>query len=226
MSQTLPFSEAELAIMLSTRLCHDMAGPISAVSNGLEFYHDVENDAAMQEQAMELLSMSAKASQARLQMHRIAFGRADSSSESSLSEFKEIVGNYFSQGKVLIEWDEASCRTGWLDNEMRRLVASMILLASQVMVYGGRMTIFLLNNYKDVIVKGVSGKLKVDEEFLAIINGSFLSDDVELSPHNVSGWMLLLLWDLMALDLSLQIDAAGQGGEPLMELKAKYTDGK
>ena len=129
------FREGELALMLCTRLCHDMAGPISSVSNGLEFYHEVAQDAEMQQQAMDLIEMSSKSGESRLQLNRIAFGRADVTAESDLKEFKNIVTRYFSQGKILVEWDgQHHESTGWINSEMRRLVASMILLVAQVMV--------------------------------------------------------------------------------------------
>lgn len=203
----------EFAMKLCTKLCHDMAGPISAVNNGLEFYFDVEKDPVMQEQALDLISMSAKASQFKLQMLRIAYGRADKDTESSFEEFKDIVEGYFSEGKIFIQWELAESHTGWLNNEIRQLVASMILLTAQVMVYGGRIIILLSENGKDVIVKGVGMRLKHDEEMRAIILQE--SDDlgVELTPYNVGTNVFVQQALKAGARITMDIDYAEQGKE-------------
>ena len=55
--------EMQLSEMINTRFCHDMAGSISAMFNGIEYYNElVGQDEEMQQQAMDLLVMSSKES--------------------------------------------------------------------------------------------------------------------------------------------------------------------
>jgi len=50
--------EIRLAAFLCSRLCHDLIGPVGAVSNGLELFYE-ETDLAVREQALDLTAMSA-----------------------------------------------------------------------------------------------------------------------------------------------------------------------
>lgn len=64
----------ELAALIATRLCHDMAGPVGAVANGAEL---MGGDPAMVDaEALELLSSSAAGAAVKLRTLRGAFGMA------------------------------------------------------------------------------------------------------------------------------------------------------
>ena len=63
----------QLAEMLMSRMAHELAGPISAIANGVEFMQEVE-DAA--DDAIELIGNSAQRAASRLQFYRVAYGGA------------------------------------------------------------------------------------------------------------------------------------------------------
>ena len=68
-------SSPDLAALLCSRLCHDLLSPVGAMSNGLELLAD-ENDPAMRQQCMDLLTQSARTSTDKLKFFRLAFGAA------------------------------------------------------------------------------------------------------------------------------------------------------
>ena len=68
-------SEFLVAALISSRICHDLTGPVGAVSNGVELLSE-EHDAAMKKQSLELLSFSAAETSRRLQFYRLCFGAA------------------------------------------------------------------------------------------------------------------------------------------------------
>jgi histidine phosphotransferase ChpT len=72
MSET-GLSDLELSTLLATRLCHDLAGPVGAISAGAELLTD-EPDPAFLAEAAHLLRHSAEAAAARLKFLRAAFG--------------------------------------------------------------------------------------------------------------------------------------------------------
>ena len=83
------------------------------------------------------------------------------------------------------------------------------------------MTIFLLNNNRDVIVRGSNDKIKDDRELASIINrGASMSPEVELSPYNVNAWMLLFVAERMGLTLSFTTRNGDAGVE--VELKGSF----
>lgn len=61
-----------LAQLLSTRLCHDLAGPVGAMANGAELIGD--DPAMVDQESLDLLSGSAQAAAMKLRVLRAAFG--------------------------------------------------------------------------------------------------------------------------------------------------------
>lgn len=64
----------DLAALIATRLCHDMAGPVGAVANGAELLGD--DPAMIDAEALGLLTGSAAGASLRLRTLRAAFGLA------------------------------------------------------------------------------------------------------------------------------------------------------
>ena len=69
MSEHLDLRVVEL---LTARLCHDLVGPIAAISNGVELMDDDDPDFARD--AVALVGDSAHKAAARLQFYRFAYG--------------------------------------------------------------------------------------------------------------------------------------------------------
>ena len=78
MTEPTALGDLELAALVSSRICHDVINPVSAIANGLEMLGE-EPDQAMREAAMDLIRKSAAQASAKLQFARLAFGAAGSS---------------------------------------------------------------------------------------------------------------------------------------------------
>ncbi|MGB1876763.1 MAG: hypothetical protein ACPHGY_07545, partial [Rhodospirillaceae bacterium] len=66
------FNELQLAQLLCTRLCHDLAGPVGAISAGVELMGT--DPELIDDETMSLLSGSAEAAGRKLKFLRVAFG--------------------------------------------------------------------------------------------------------------------------------------------------------
>lgn len=66
--------QTRLAEMTASRLAHEVVGPLGAISNGLELIEELGEDAG--DDAMTLVTTSAKDAGARLAFYRMAYGRA------------------------------------------------------------------------------------------------------------------------------------------------------
>src|SRR5215469_15821940 len=97
-------NEIEFSALMVSRVCHDLVGPLGAVVNGLEVLED-ERDAAMREDAIKLVAMSANQALARIQFMRIAFGAAGSAgAELDLGGIGRLVEGLLEGGKSKLEW--------------------------------------------------------------------------------------------------------------------------
>ncbi len=65
-----------LIALMASRLCHDLINPVGALSSGLEVIVDPSHDAAMHEEALDLVRKSADKAVALLKFARLAYGSA------------------------------------------------------------------------------------------------------------------------------------------------------
>lgn len=72
-------TDLELAALISSKICHDMIGPVSALSNGLEILDEEDDDPQSKTYALEVIRNVTEAASTRLQFARFAFGAAGSS---------------------------------------------------------------------------------------------------------------------------------------------------
>jgi histidine phosphotransferase ChpT len=129
--------DLQLSALLCARLCHDLVGPISALSNGVEFLAD--EDPEMRRQAADLLVQSAGQAARRLQFFRLAFGRLDGMAV-PLAEVASAAQAFFTDRRIELKWPtledipaEAPVRRSL------KLLLNMALFASEALVRGGRL---------------------------------------------------------------------------------------
>lgn len=90
----------DLVALICSRLCHDLAGSIGAVNNGVELLAE-ETDAAMREEAIGLIAQSASDAAKRLSFFRLALGASGSMNEPmAYAEFSRVAKAYFDGGKL------------------------------------------------------------------------------------------------------------------------------
>jgi histidine phosphotransferase ChpT len=77
MAQGAEPTDLELAALISSKICHDVIGPVGAIYNGLEIL-DEDDDAEAKTYAMDVIRNVTEQASARLQFARFAFGAAGS----------------------------------------------------------------------------------------------------------------------------------------------------
>src|SRR5690606_2870312 len=70
-------TDLELAALISSKICHDVIGPVGAIYNGLEILNE-DDDAEAKAYAMSVIRNVTEQASARLQFARFAFGAAGS----------------------------------------------------------------------------------------------------------------------------------------------------
>lgn len=107
----------DLSGLLGARICHDLVSPVGAISNGMELL-ELAGDLGGPER--DLIAESAASANARLQLFRLAFGRAGSGQMQSASGIRRILDGYTADSDLRIIWDE--------DQPVSRTVAKALLL--------------------------------------------------------------------------------------------------
>lgn len=127
-----------LAALLSSRICHDLIGPVAAMNNGVEIIEDgVEED--LRAHAFELVSASARQASARLQFYRAAFGSGGALADSvSVDELRELTQGFLEGGRVTLTWTPGETA---LDRALSKLLLNLILIGVETLPRGGQLRV-------------------------------------------------------------------------------------
>jgi histidine phosphotransferase ChpT len=126
--------------LLSSKLCHDLVSPVSAINNGVELIEDIGGDVV--DEAMKLIGDSAAHASRRLKLFRMAYGRAGSEGHLPAREVKQTAEQYMAGGKVTLTWPEGepgeavASQPGYL-----KTILNMIILSEEVLAYGGAVSL-------------------------------------------------------------------------------------
>ncbi|HVC53687.1 MAG TPA: histidine phosphotransferase family protein [Stellaceae bacterium] len=120
--------------LLSARLCHDLVGPIAAISNGVELMSDDDPDFARD--AVALVGDSAHRAATRLQFYRFAFGYRQGGTAGPQPH--ALAGELFESSAILCDYGEAVQEMGL---DWQKLVCNLLLVASEALPRGGRLIV-------------------------------------------------------------------------------------
>jgi histidine phosphotransferase ChpT len=122
--------------LLSSKLCHDLISPVSAINNGVELIEDI-GDPIVNE-AMKLIGDSANLASRRLRFFRLAYGRAGSEENLPLQDIKPVVESYFAGGKITLNWPEGAVSSALTSlRGSAKAMVNLLLLGEEILAYGG-----------------------------------------------------------------------------------------
>ena len=122
-----------LASLISARICHDLANPIGAISNGLEL---MELSGAPHTPEFELTANSVQNSNAKLNFFRTAFGPATNGELSSV-EITRTLSEVFNSARCQINWQI----TDNIERNDAKLLFLLIQCLSSALPRGGTISV-------------------------------------------------------------------------------------
>ncbi|NQV84430.1 MAG: hypothetical protein HQ494_11485 [Rhodospirillales bacterium] len=129
--------DLKVAQLLSSRLCHDLVGPIGAVNTGLELMEENSGDDGG---ALNLMVRSASEATRRLAFYRIAFGMGagGGAGNSALIEARTLADGFLENTKVTLDWPNLTPEAiGPVPSGVVKVVLNMILMATESLPRGG-----------------------------------------------------------------------------------------
>ncbi len=172
--------------LLSSKICHDLVSPVSAINNGVELIEDIGGDVI--DEAMKLIGASAGHAARRLRLFRMAFGRAGSEENLAIKEVKQTAEQYLSAGKTMLHWSddlptyEVATRRGFL-----KVLLNMIILSEEILVYGGVVTLRPLVGGQGCRLEIVGRGAQLTPAFEAALDGSVAVEDI--TPRTVTPYI-------------------------------------
>ncbi len=174
--------------LLSSKLCHDLISPVSAINNGVELIEDIGGDVI--EEAMKLIGDSAGHAARRLKLFRMAYGRAGSEGGLPVRDVRQTAEQYMAGGKVTLTWPE-----GQPDNVVveqpgfLKTALNMIILSEEVLAYGGIVSLRSMTEGMtpgcriEIVGRGAQLAPQVEAAFLG------QTSIEELGPRNIQAYV-------------------------------------
>jgi histidine phosphotransferase ChpT len=129
-----PRVDLRVVELLSARLCHDLIGPIAAISNGVELMDDEDPDFVRD--AIALVGNASGKASSRLQFYRFAFGYRDG--PAGVQPPHALIGSLFEGSNILCEYGEDARQLGL---DWQKLGCNLLMVASEALPRGGRIVL-------------------------------------------------------------------------------------
>ena len=131
-------TDLELAALISSKICHDVIGPVGAIYNGLEIL-DEDDDAEAKTYALDVIRNVTEQASARLQFARFAFGAAGSAgAQIDLATAEQISRGLMGQGKHKLAWRGMP---GQMAKDKVKLLLNLIASAITALPRGGEIEV-------------------------------------------------------------------------------------
>lgn len=170
--------------LVASRLCHDLAGPISAIGAGVESLADSPGDA----EAVGLIQDTFHDMSARLAFFRLAFGHGGAGLLKDSQQFKHHLDTYFKAagGRHQAVWPREAEPLFSLGDKALRFVMLAFLTVSDCLPRGGTLTISVhdLDEGLGLGLKGEGDKAKLRDDIQSAWD-DFGKTEEGLSARNI-----------------------------------------
>jgi histidine phosphotransferase ChpT len=138
MTERVQPSDLELAALISSKICHDVIGPVGAIYNGLEIL-DEDDDIETKTYALDVIRNVTEQASARLQFARFAFGAAGSAgARIELATAEQISRGLVGQSKHSIVWRGPP---GQMPKDKVKLLLNLVASAITALPRGGEIDV-------------------------------------------------------------------------------------
>lgn len=203
MSADAVLDDLHLTAFMSSKICHDLVGPVGAISNGLELLEE-ETDEETRAYAFELIQFSASVARARLEFARLAFGASSAmGSEVDLGHAGNIVRSFVEEGKHKLHWQTFA---GGLEKARLRLLLTLITVSMTAVPAGGDIRVLVTGDAEncDFEIRCTGRGARIPEGVQDIFSGS--TDNVD--PRSIVGYYSKRLAEASAMSLTVRKDGA------------------
>lgn len=185
--------DLKLASLMSSKLCHDVIGPIGAICNGIELVSDDGNE-DMRTEALKLVSESAGEASARLQFYRLAFGLAGGMGQDvSVREARNLSRDLMSYGKVRLDWPDSEGGAELLPKDVIKILCNLLVIAAGTLPRGGEVMVTgnVTGSEWSFVFRAEGPRAVLREDMTHILQNGY--NESELTAQNVGAQYLMAL---------------------------------
>ena len=142
---SLSHANRNLSALIGSRICHDLIGPVGAITNGLEL---LSLSGVPEGPEMTLVQSSAAGANARIRFLRIAFGLASAGQMVSEHEVHDILDDVYT-AKIKVRWAIPDA----LDRRLTQAGFLGLLCVESIVPYGGDITVTHRGNQMEITAR-------------------------------------------------------------------------
>ena len=196
-----PVGACDLAAQLAARLCHDVISPASAIVSGLDLLED-PTAADMRDDAMNLISTSARKLVAMLAFSRVAFGASASAERFDARELERLTRGVYDHVRPDLDW---GVEMESLNKASARALLNLAQLGAGALPTGGlaRITAEQDGDNIRITVDSQGNRARLRPEILAGLSGARLTEG--MAGHWVQAYYLHALVDAAGGEVSAEV---------------------
>lgn len=194
--------DLRIAQLISSRMCHDLAGTVGAINNGMELLEEMGDDP----ESRELVASSAQEVAKRLSYFRVAFGLSPGIAN-AVAEMRELTQGMFTKGRVELDWPEGAPGAS-VDDSVTKLVLNLVMLAVETLPRGGTVSVKLEpggESDTEIFVTARGDKAEITSEVESARLAA--TDDAEVTSRNVQGYFTARLAETAGAKLVIEAPA-------------------
>ena len=203
---------ADLAAALAARMCHDFISPASAIVSGMDLLDD-PSAADMRDDALNLVSSSAKKLVDMLAFSRIAFGASAAADTFDVRELHKLVEGVFAHVRAELDWKVEATSLG---KPGARALLNLAQLGAGALPMGGtaRISGVVRDGAALLAVEALGARARLRPEVADGLAGRPLGEG--LAGHWVQSYYL---HDLLA-QVGGRVEASVEDGRVLLRARA------
>lgn len=175
MSEITQLGDLDLAALISSKVCHDAIGPMTAIGFGLDSIDDEDDETRVS--ALGLIRDGVGKITAKLQFARLAFGAAGSSAyEINVSDAEHVARAYVEiEGKHRLEWHSEPAT---LPKNHVKLLLNLIAIAMSTVPRGGAIFVTVGGSgaRPDFMLRCTGQAARIPVGVLDLVNGTPLEE--------------------------------------------------
>lgn len=177
----MAINTTKLLELMSSRMFHDLAGPIGAISNGLEFLEEE----LVRERALSLIKLSSHEAVTRLKFFRQAYGTIGDT-EVFTSSIKNLVNDFTSLTKVRLSWE---IEEGAINSYLAKVLLNLTIISLNSLIQGGELEFSQKNDkYK---LRLIGDNIIFNDETKLLLYGEVISE--QLTSANIQIYYTYLM---------------------------------
>lgn len=195
--------DLEFVQYISAKICHDLAGSLSALSNGVEFIDSADSE--VRKKAIELIHMSSVQAIDTLKLFRQVYGIAKYDGEADLGSIKELCQVMIKDKGINLEFliPNSLPAARALDVNTGKLMLAVVGLAKSNLIHGGTITVSIHHhgdhNAINIVSSGIDMKAKSESNKII----SSKDDNFMLSSHNIEAYYIKRLKDAISSNITI-----------------------